>query len=177
MGTCCLIAPVHRYSEEPDQCLYDEGRLHFALHVRLGDRISAAARNPDYIHHLEALMDLISLAVQEKGLASPLFHVFTQTFMPCPSEETALFDEFPSWPLEVDQVWIIMNERGWCSSKIRRLGYGILGYFKTRFGLTACWVVDMPSLKCARTHCFLLQYTTAFVIPLGTGSLDDRRQR
>lgn len=103
-----IVSPLcNRYSDDPEQCLYDEGRLHFALHVRLGDRISAAARNPHYIDHLEALMELISLAVARKGLSPPLFHVFTQTFMPCPSQDSALFDEFPSWPMENDQVWML----------------------------------------------------------------------
>ena len=57
-----------------------------------------------YIENLEGVMDVISTATEEKKMRPPLFHVFTETLMPCPSQETGLFDEFPSWAIEADQV-------------------------------------------------------------------------
>ncbi|CAN0194489.1 unnamed protein product, partial [Scytosiphon promiscuus] len=49
-------------------------------------------------------MATVSQQVELKGLATPLFHVFTETFLPCPSEQTGLFNEFPAWPVAADQV-------------------------------------------------------------------------
>lgn len=84
--------------------MYDAGRLHFAIHVRLGDRSEFAQKNPQYFQRLEGVMATISQQVELQGLAAPLFHVFTETFLPCPSEQTGLFKEFPAWPVAADQV-------------------------------------------------------------------------
>lgn len=49
-------------------------------------------------------MTTVSGQVGEKGLEPPRFHVFSETLLPCPSTETGTFDEFPTWPVEMDQV-------------------------------------------------------------------------
>ena len=49
-------------------------------------------------------MTTVSHEVVGKGLEPPLFHIFSETLNPCPSGETGLFDEFPTWPVELDQV-------------------------------------------------------------------------
>ena len=49
-------------------------------------------------------MTPVSQEVVGKGLELPLFHIFSETLIPCPSGETGLFDEFPTWPVELDQV-------------------------------------------------------------------------
>ena len=101
----CLITRYHREkSEQQRKCLYDDERPHFAFHVRLGDRTGSVESMSSYIEHLEGVMDVISTATKEKEMRPPLFHVFTETLMPCPSQETGLFDEFLSWPIEADKV-------------------------------------------------------------------------
>lgn len=49
-------------------------------------------------------MSVISEEVTRIGLPEPLFHVFSETVEPCPSETTGAFDEFPAWPVTADQV-------------------------------------------------------------------------
>ncbi len=49
-------------------------------------------------------MDQISEAVVEKGLEPPTFHVFSETVRRCPSEEAGLFEEFPTWPVALEEV-------------------------------------------------------------------------
>ena len=93
-----------RYAEKPEQCRYSGERLHFAAHVRLGDRLQYENENPHHIRFLEDLMNLISRTVEEKSLSPPLFHVYTETRKSCPSRQTKTFDEFPSWPLEENEV-------------------------------------------------------------------------
>lgn len=92
-----------RYDENP-YCLYDLGRLHFAVHVRMGDRHSFTDKHPDYLKRLEEVMSTISHEVTRKGQPEPLFHVFSETAKPCPSEKTGAFSEFPAWPVAIDQV-------------------------------------------------------------------------
>ena len=52
-----------------------------------------------YFILLELFMDTVSKEVVRKGLDPPVFHVFSETLVPCPSEDTGIFDEFPSWPV------------------------------------------------------------------------------
>ena len=70
----------------------------------MGDRRAFQEGTLDYFELLDLLMDTVSQEVLQKGLNPPLFHVFSETVIPCPSEETGLFDEFPIWPVELDQV-------------------------------------------------------------------------
>lgn len=49
-------------------------------------------------------MDTVSQEVVRKGLEPPRFHVFSETIKPCPSADFGLFDEFPTWPVALDQV-------------------------------------------------------------------------
>lgn len=49
-------------------------------------------------------MFAVSEAVKAEGQLPPVFHIFSETVEPCPSEETGVFDEFPDWPLEADEV-------------------------------------------------------------------------
>lgn len=92
-----------RYDENPN-CLYDSDRLHFAVHLRMGDRHRFTDRHPEYMEFLEDVMSRISQEVTRKGLPEPLFHVFSETVEPCPSEKTGAFAEFPAWPVTADQV-------------------------------------------------------------------------
>ena len=60
----------------------------------------------EYFRFLETFMDTVSKEVVRKGLQPALFHVFSETRIPCPSEDTGLFDEFPSWPVhQVRTQW------------------------------------------------------------------------
>lgn len=92
-----------RYDEHP-HCEYEEGRLHFAVHIRMGDRRGIVGEAPEYVEKVERIMSIMSEGVTGKGLNPPLFHVFSETGSPCPSESTGLFAEFPSWPVELHQV-------------------------------------------------------------------------
>lgn len=74
------------------------------MHVRMGDRHEFTDAHPEYFERLGEVMSTITQEVTRKGLAEPLFHIFSETVMPCPSETTGLFEEFPTWPVEVDQV-------------------------------------------------------------------------
>ncbi|CAM9250414.1 unnamed protein product, partial [Hapterophycus canaliculatus] len=86
------------------QCSYGKERLHFAVHVRMGDRREFQDTNARYFDLLELIMDGISAEVMRKGMAKPLFHVFSETVAPCPSGETGVFDEFPTWSVGVDKI-------------------------------------------------------------------------
>ena len=70
----------------------------------MGDRRALYDGSVEYFKRVERIVDQISEGVANKGLSPPLFHVFSETVAPCPSEDTGLFDEFPSWPLHQDQV-------------------------------------------------------------------------
>lgn len=85
-------------------CGYSTNRLNIALHVRMGDRRELQATLPEYFRLLELFMDTVSTEVVGMGLEPPLFHVFSETLMPCPSADTGRFDEFPAWPLMLAQV-------------------------------------------------------------------------
>ncbi|CAN0180876.1 unnamed protein product [Scytosiphon promiscuus] len=95
--------PRQWYDESP-HCRYDGSRLHFAMHVRMGDRRKFTDMHADYFGFLEELMSAISREVIQKGLAEPLFHVFSETVAQCPSEETGFFEEFPTWPVAANEV-------------------------------------------------------------------------
>lgn len=69
------------------------------MHVRMGDRRGFLGESLEYFHLLEVFMDTVTKEVVGKGLEPPLFHVFSETLVPCPTEETGLFDEFPTWPV------------------------------------------------------------------------------
>lgn len=96
-------ATFPRFDPQP-ACLFDAALLNFALHVRMGDRRLIQAAPDSYFDMLEDLMGNITDSVLKRRLAPPLFHVFTETLRPCPSEETGVFDEFPTWPVELSQV-------------------------------------------------------------------------
>ena len=91
------------YDENP-KCSYDTSRLNVAIHVRMGDRREFQDGSLYYYELLDLFMTTVSQQVVGKGLEAPLFHIFSETLIPCPSEETGLFDEFPTWPVELDQV-------------------------------------------------------------------------
>lgn len=74
------------------------------MHVRMGDRREWQDGSAEYFELLELIMGTISAEVVGRGLQAPLFHVFSETLVPCPSGEEGLFDEFPTWPVGVDQV-------------------------------------------------------------------------
>ncbi|CAM9392138.1 unnamed protein product [Scytosiphon promiscuus] len=95
--------PREWYDETP-HCRYDPNRLHFAMHVRMGDRHKFTDMHPEYFERLEEVMSTVSQEVTRRGLAEPMFHIFSETVMPCPSEKKGLFHEFPTWPVAADEV-------------------------------------------------------------------------
>lgn len=70
----------------------------------MGDRREYQEGTVEYLRLLDVLMETISQEVVGMGLETPLFHIFSETVLPCPSEENGIFDEFPAWPVEHDQV-------------------------------------------------------------------------
>lgn len=96
-------ASCSRYDENLD-CAYDPTRLNVAIHVRMGDRREFQDGTLNYFRLLDVFMHTVSQTVVGKGLAPPLFHIFSETLLPCPSEQSGFFDEFPAWPVQLDQV-------------------------------------------------------------------------
>ena len=94
---------LHRYDENPE-CAFSGTHLNVAIHVRLGDRREFQEGSVDYFQLLDLFMDTVSREVVGKGLERPQFHIFSETVIPCPSAQTGLFDEFPTWPVELDEV-------------------------------------------------------------------------
>eukprot|EP00904_Undaria_pinnatifida_P013664 jgi/Undpi1/9428/HiC_scaffold_27.g11885.m1 len=92
------VHPRPWYDENP-KCDFHPDRLNFAIHVRMGDRRAILGESGQYFLLLERFMGTVSAEVVRRGLEPPLFHVFSETLLPCPSEDTGLFDEFPSWPV------------------------------------------------------------------------------
>jgi len=88
--------------------------LNFAIHIRLGDRITVQQGfESSYEGYIKAFMDTVAASVTRRGLGTPLFHVFSETSLPCPSEENGTFPEFPTWPVDTYQVrcylaWFIL---------------------------------------------------------------------
>ena len=70
----------------------------------MGDRRALYDGNTEYFELLERLMGNISDTITAKGLHPPLFHVFSEALQRCPSGDSGIFDEFPSWPVTLDQV-------------------------------------------------------------------------
>lgn len=70
----------------------------------MGDRREFQDGSLKYFQLLDLFMSTFSREAEGKGLEPPLFHIFSETLVPCPSGETGLFDEFPTWPVELDQV-------------------------------------------------------------------------
>lgn len=98
-----FLAGWARYDEKPE-CAFGDTRLNFAIHVRMGDRRTLQGNGLEYFQLLENFMETVSEVVLEKGLEAPLFHIFSETVMPCPSESTGAFEEFPAWPIAHEQV-------------------------------------------------------------------------
>ena len=92
-----------RHDENP-KCGFSPDRLHFAVHVRMGDRREFQGGSAEYLDLLEAIMNTISTEAVGRGLQSPLFHVFSETVVPCPSGEAGIFEEFPTWPVGIEKV-------------------------------------------------------------------------
>jgi len=103
------FAIPHRYDENPP-CDYGDGGLDFAIHVRMGDRRMYQSGTLEYLKMMERIMDQISEAVSEKGLETPVFHVFSETVRRCPSEEAGLFEEFPTWAVAPEEVRCILQK-------------------------------------------------------------------
>lgn len=101
----CNRLILARYDEDLE-CAYAPDRLNFGLHVRMGDRRAFQEGTLEYFELLEGFMDTVSTEVVNKGLQPPLFHIFSETLVPCPSLDTGLFDEFPAWPVDLDEVRI-----------------------------------------------------------------------
>lgn len=76
--------------------------------MRLGDRKdqqgdSLSSFPGDYFALLEAFMDTVTSAVVTRGHERPVFHIFSETHLPCPSDDGS-FPEFPDWPVEMGEV-------------------------------------------------------------------------
>ena len=97
---------MSRYDDDIE-CAHAPDSLNFAIHVRMGDRRAFQEGTLEYFKLLERFMDAVSSEVVKKGLEPPLFHVFSETLEACPKSDTGLFDEFPSWPVVLDQVGIL----------------------------------------------------------------------
>ncbi|CAN0106888.1 unnamed protein product [Ascophyllum nodosum] len=96
--------PRRWYDEGTSSCTFDHQSLNFAVHVRMGDRREFQDGSTQYLKFLERFMISVSSAVIAKGMMQPTFHVFSETLAPCPSEDTRLFDEFPAWSIEADEI-------------------------------------------------------------------------
>lgn len=95
---------VNRYDHAP-QCAYGSSGLDFAIHVRLGDRAHMMnEENDNYFRLLEGFMEVVTGRVLARGYDAPVFHVFSETSLPCPTSGNGTFMEFPHWPVEIDQV-------------------------------------------------------------------------
>ena len=70
----------------------------------MGDRREFQDGTLNYFRLLDVFMHTVSQTVVGKGLAPPLFHIFSETLLPCPSKQSGFFDEFPAWPVQLDQV-------------------------------------------------------------------------
>eukprot|EP00904_Undaria_pinnatifida_P012050 jgi/Undpi1/7976/HiC_scaffold_24.g10448.m1 len=105
------------------ECAFARDRLNFSVHVRMGDRRAFQAGTLEYFNLLEAFMGTVSSEVVNKGLEPPLFHVFSETLMPCPSSETGLFDEFPWWPVVRDQIPVCLAAEIPLDCPLKRAGY------------------------------------------------------
>lgn len=79
--------------------------LNIAIHVRLGDRTSILhGFESSYLLYIETFITTVAAAVTRRGLDTPLFHVFSETWLPCPTERNGTFAEFPAWPIDTYQV-------------------------------------------------------------------------
>lgn len=75
------------------------------MHLRLGDRSKLIEEDfNEYVALLEAFMDKVTKSLVSRGHDKPVFHVFSETSLPCPSSGSGIFDELPTWPVEIDQV-------------------------------------------------------------------------
>lgn len=74
------------------------------MHIRLGDRSASDESLAEHIQLLKELVVDVSDIMAERSMKPPLFHIFSETKEPCPSLNTGTFDEFPTWPVEIDQV-------------------------------------------------------------------------
>lgn len=70
----------------------------------MGDRRDIEPVTPQYFLLLEDFMRALTEEVEAKGHPAPMFHVFSESLYPCPSQENGTFNEFPPWPVERDQV-------------------------------------------------------------------------
>lgn len=87
------------------QCGFDNTRLNFGIHIRMGDRRQFVSTDLEYFRLLDAFMNTVTAQVQALGLPPPIFHVFSETSRPCPSRDTGVFEEFSAWPpVEWSQV-------------------------------------------------------------------------
>lgn len=99
-----FLSVFARYDHEP-HCRYNHNKLNFAVHVRLGDRVQFLTDTESvYLEYLERFMDHVTESVVLRGLDPPMFHIFSETANPCPSTVNGTFAEFPSWPVEMEQV-------------------------------------------------------------------------
>lgn len=58
-----------------------------------------------YVRLLEEFIEVVTNRVVDKTRNKPVFHIFSETALPCPSLHNGTFAEFPFWPVEIDQVF------------------------------------------------------------------------
>lgn len=114
----------------------------------MGDRRGISEKAPEYLEKVQRIMTEMSQVVENKGLQPPLFHVFSETNAPCPSRETGIFDEFPSWPVVLDQV---RNKKRYRASESSVTKFSLLhaGAGASGLGVIKC---ATPSGVYASTH-------------------------
>lgn len=86
-------------------CEFSPSRLDIALHVRGGDREQSSRHAKTlYFELLEGFMETVTAAASRQEQPQPMFHVFSEVALPCPSTEDGCFPEFFRWPIEQHQV-------------------------------------------------------------------------
>lgn len=93
-----------RKPREIPRCGFEAGILNFGIHVRMGDRAGLDRTPEEFLTRLNGFMDTVTEVTAELGIAQPVFHVFSESQQPCPHADTATFEEFPLWPVDMNEV-------------------------------------------------------------------------
>ena len=87
------------------------------MHIRLGDRAKIAR---DVLKserdHIIQLINVIAQEAEALDQLTPLFHIYSETELPCPSLEDGVFPEFPEWAIAPNEVTV---------SELRNCGFGM----------------------------------------------------
>lgn len=70
----------------------------------MGDRAGLDKTPEEFLTRLDRFMEAVTEVTAEFGIPPPVFHVFSESQQPCPRANTATFEDFPSWPVDMDEV-------------------------------------------------------------------------